>query len=137
MNSGPGTKREVVLILSDEFARSMPDLARGHQIWALRTADTEKVAQQFWNAHPPLDAETGSGGITLFTGEGDPEKDFLSVIGDVELHHGLSASACPAVSVLRVLGTPASEAVQGALRAHGFTRIESRPDGFLAHWHRE
>jgi hypothetical protein len=76
MNSRTDTKREVVIVLSDEFAPGVPDLARGHQIWALRTAGTEKVAQQFWKEHPPLDAETGAGGITLFTGDGEPGEGF-------------------------------------------------------------
>jgi hypothetical protein len=137
MNSGTDTKREVVVVLSDEFAPDMPELAGRHQIWALRTADIEKVAQQFWEEHPPLNAKTGSGGITLFTGEGDPERDFLSILDDVELHHGIASSERPVVSALRVLGTPASEAIRDALCTQGFTRIESRPGGFLARWHRE
>ena len=130
-------RREVVIVLSDEFAPSIPELAGRHQIWALRTADTEKVAQQFWKEYPPLNAETDSGGITLFTGEGDPERDFLFILNDVELHHGIAASEGPVLSVLRVLGTPASGAIRDALCAQGFTRIESSPDGFLARWHRE
>jgi len=137
MNSGTDAKREVVIVLSDEFAPNMPDLARAHQIWALRTADTEKVAQQFWKEHPPLDAEPGSGGITLFKGEGDPEKDFLLIFDDVELHHGIASSERPAVTVLRVLGTHASATIRGALRAQGFTDIEPSRDGFRARWHRE
>jgi hypothetical protein len=137
MNSGTGRKCEVVIVLSNKFAPNMPDLARGRQIWALRTADTEKVAQQFWKDHPPLDAETGSGGITLFTGEGDPEKDFLSILDDVELHHGIASSERPALSVLRVLGAHASETIRDALRAHGFIDIEPSRDGFRARWQRE
>jgi hypothetical protein len=137
MDNENGEQREVVVLLSDEFAPRMPGLALGHQIWALRTADTENVAQRFWKEHPPLDAGAGSGGITLFAGESDPEKDLLSVLDDVELHHGLASSGRPAVSVLRVLGVPPSETIRDVLRAQGFTLIESRPDGFLARWHRE
>jgi hypothetical protein len=139
MNSEGEAQREVIILLSDEFAPRMPDLALRHQIWALRTVASEDVAHRFWSEHTPLDAETGSGsgGITLFTGEGDPERDFLSILDDVELHHGIASSERPAVSVLRVLGTPASETIRDALYAQGFTRIKSRPDGFLAQWHRE
>jgi hypothetical protein len=115
----------------------MPELAGRHQIWALRTADTERVAQRFWKEHPPLDAETGSGGITLFTDEGDAESDCLYILNDVELHHGIASSEPPVFSVLRVLGTSATEAIRDVLCEQGFTRIESRPDGFLARWHRE
>jgi hypothetical protein len=137
MGNENGDHHEVVVLLSDEFVPRMHELALGHQIWALRTADTESVAQRFWKEHPPLDAGSGSGGITLFSGEGDPEKDLLSILDNVELHHGIASSERPAVSVLRVLGTSPSETVRDVLRAQGFTRIESRPDGFLARWHRE
>jgi hypothetical protein len=137
MNSDDDAQREVIILLSDEFAPRMPDLALGHQIWALRTADTEEVAQQFWTENPPLEKETGTGGITLFTGQGDPEKDFLSILDEVELHHGMASSERPAVTILRVLGMLASDSIQDALRAQGFDRIESRANGFLARWHRE
>jgi hypothetical protein len=131
-----GKQREVIIVLSDELAPRMPELALRHQVWALRTAATEKLAQRFWREHPPLGAGAGSGGITLFAGEGDPEKDFVAILDGVELHHGIASSERPAVSVLRVLGAPASETIREVLCAHGFTRIESRPDGFLARWHR-
>jgi hypothetical protein len=126
----------VVIMLSDEFAPSLPGLAAEHQTWALRTIETERVAQEFWKEHPPLDAEACAGGLTLFTGEGNAERDLLSILDDVELHHGLAASGRPATA-LRVLGIEANEVVRDALGALGFTRIESIPDGgFLARWNR-
>ena len=136
MNSGTDTQREIVVVLSDKFASCMRELARDHHVWALRTTDTESVAHQFWEEHPPLDTKTGPGGITLFVGAGEPEKDFLSILNDVELHHGLASGQHPAANVIRVLGAPASEMICDALSAQGFTRIESNPNGFLARWHR-
>lgn len=100
-----GKQREIITVLSDELAPRMPELALRHQVWALRTAAAEKVAQRFWKEHPPLGGEAGSGGITLFAGEGDPDKDFAAILNGVELHHGLASSERPAVSVHRVLGT--------------------------------
>lgn len=137
MNSESDTQREVIILLSDEFAPRMSDLALGHQVWAPRTADMEQVAQQFWAEHPPLDAKSGPGGITLFVGQGDPEGDLLSILNEVELHHGIASAERPAFTVLRVLGTAASDAIRDTLRAEGFTGIESGPDGFLAHWRRK
>jgi hypothetical protein len=137
MNSGIDNGLEVIVVLSDEFAPSLAGLAAKHQTWALRTVETERVAQEFWKEHPPLDAKAGPGGLTLFTGDGDPETDLLSILDDVELHHGLAASVRPAASALRVLGVEASETVRDALDALGFTRIDLSPGGgFLAHWHR-
>ncbi len=137
MNSVNNEEQEVVIVLSDEFVEILSGFALEHPVWALRTAQTEKVAREFWETHPPLDQEGGLGGITLFTGEGDPETDFLSIIDDVELHHGIAAREGPPVSVLRVLGAEASETVRDALLTLGFTRIERTSRGFLAHWHRE
>jgi hypothetical protein len=137
MNSVTGKEREVIIVLSDEFVRTLPDLALEHQVWTLKTADAEKIAQEFWKKHPPLDQEAGSGGITLFTGKGDPEADFMSIVDDIELHHGIAAREGPAVTILRVFGTEASNTICDSLRALGFTRIESTPGGFLAHWHPE
>jgi hypothetical protein len=137
MNSEGDTQREVVILLSGELAPRMHDLALGHQVWAPRTPDTEEVAQRFWAEYPPLDAEPGSGGITLFAGQGDPESDFLSIFDEVELHYGIASAERPAVTVLRVLGIAASDSIREALRVQGFTAIKSRPDGFLARWHRE
>ncbi len=114
----------------------MLELALEHQVWALRTANTEKVAQRFWKEHPPRGA-AGSGGITLVAGEGDLEKDFVGILDSVELHHGIASSERPAVNVLRVLGAPASETVRDVLCAQGFTCIESKPDGFVARWRGE
>jgi hypothetical protein len=136
MDNENGKQREVIIVLTDELATRMPELALEHQVWALRTAAAEKGAQLFWKEHPPV-GTAGSGGITQFAGEGDPEKDFVAILDNVELHHGIASSEWPAVSLLRVLGAPASETIRDVLRAQGFTRIESRPGGFVARWHRE
>jgi hypothetical protein len=136
-NSEANTSREIIILLSDEFAPKMPELALRYQVWALRTMDTEKVARQFWNDHPPLTSEADSGGITLFAGHGEPENDFLSIVEDIELHHGIASSQHPTVSALRIMGAQASEAIRDSLSALGFTRIESIPGGFLARWHRD
>ncbi len=137
MNSASDTQREVIILLSGEFASRMRDLVLQHKIWALRTAETEKAAQRFWAEHPPLEAETGSGGITLFVGHGDAEGDFLSILDEVELHYGIASAERPAVTVLRVLGAAPSDSIRDALRVHGFTMIEPIRDGFIARWRRE
>jgi hypothetical protein len=136
MDNENGRQREVIIALSDRLAPRIPELALGHQVWALRTADTEEVAQLFWAERPPL-GTAGTGGITLFTGEGELEKDFVGILDSVELHHGIASSERPAVNVLRVLGASASETVREVLCAQGFVCIESKPDGFVARWRGE
>ena len=130
MDNENGNQREVIIVLSDELAPRMPELALGHQVWALRTAATEKVAQRFWKEHPPL-GMAGSGGITLFAGEGDPEKDVVAILDGVELHHGIASSERPAVSVLRVLSAAASETISDVLCSQGSLASNRGQTGFL------
>jgi hypothetical protein len=87
----------------------------------------------FWEAHPPIENVDAEAGITLFTRAGNPEKDLLSVIDTIELHHGL-ASHGPKVNALRILGAQPTDAVREAIAPLGFTRIELITGGFMAHW---
>jgi hypothetical protein len=136
MNSEIDAKREVAIVLSDEFIKTVPDLAAGRQVWMRRTPEAERVAQRIWDARASAATSTDPGGVTLFLGEGDSERDLLSILDTVELHHGLASSEQP-VEALRVLGTDATKTVRTALQALGYTRIDPVPDGFIAHWHRE
>ena len=129
------TEAEVVIVLSDEFAPDLADVAVKHHVWALRTAETEKVARAIWGEREGLEGGEPSNSITLFQGTGDPEADLLSISDTVELHHGIATSGQPATRALRVLGTGATDAVRGALAALSFTRIVPISGGFVAHWH--
>lgn len=126
--------QEVVLMLSDSFASQLVDLARQHQVWACRTSVTERVARDFWEAHPPI--QNAEAGITLFTRVGNPEEDLLSIVDTIELHHGLTSSG-PKVNSLRILGAQPTDAVREVIATLGFTSIELITGGFMAHWHQQ
>jgi hypothetical protein len=125
--------QEVIIMLSDELAPQLVDLARHHHVWARKTSATEDVASGLWDAYPQAGNDEVRAGITLFSGVGTPEEDLLSIIDTVELHHGIGSSGRPAIS-LRVLGAYPTDAVREAMSTLGFTRVELIADGFVAHW---
>jgi hypothetical protein len=126
-------EREVVIVLSNEFAAKLNDLAMSSHVWVVRTAATEEVAHRIWEERPPQETDPLIAGLTLFKGEGDPEGDLLSILDEVELHHGLSGGHVPPMGAVRVLGTGPTDAVRDAFGSLGFSRIEATPDGFVAY----
>jgi hypothetical protein len=129
MSSGP----QVTIIVTDEFVSRLDALASCGHVWVLRTPATEEAAQRIWEEHPPQMTDTLTSGMTLFKGEGDPEDDLLSVLDEIDLHHGSSGGHIPPMSAIRVLGTAPTDAVRDALGSLGFARLVSAPDGFVAH----
>jgi hypothetical protein len=96
-------EREVVIVLSNEFAAKLNDLAMSSHVWVVRTAATEEVAHRIWEEWPPQETDPLIAGLTLFKGEGDHEGDLLSILDEVELHHGLSGGHVPPMDAVRVL----------------------------------
>lgn len=127
------TKREVIIAVSDQFTSVLRDLASSNHVWAVRTAATEETARRIWEEHPPQEIDQLTSGLTLFKGEGDPEDDLLSILDEVELHHGVSGGHIPPMSVVRVFGIGPTDAVREAFGSLGFTRLMAIPDGFVAY----
>jgi hypothetical protein len=127
-------EREVVIVLSNEFAAKLSDLAMSSHVWAVRTAATEEAARRIWEEHPPQGTDPLTSGLTLFKGEGDPADDLLSILDEVELHHGIAGGHFPPMSAVRVFGTEPTDAVREAFSPLGFTRFTLSSDGFVAHW---
>lgn len=125
--------QEVVLVLSDEFASRLGDLAHRQHVWARKTPATEQIAESLWS-QPRSASDVTAAGITLFSGTGRPEDDLLSILDMIELHHGIASSGSPAVS-LRVLGLKPTDAVRDAMGSLGFTGLEPIAGGFVARWH--
>jgi hypothetical protein len=99
-------------------------------VWAVDSVSNRAVAERHWQLRGSADAHQG---ITLFKvdDERDAESNCLRVIDDVDLHHGIYSSGSE-VSVLKVIGTQASERVQQDLKAYGFVKFEVTPEGFNA-----
>lgn len=128
------TEQEVIIVLSSEFAPRLDELALSNPVWAVRTAATEEAARRIWEKHPPQEADQLTSGLTLFKGEGDSADDLLSVLDEIDLHHGSSGGHVLPEGAIRVLGTGPTDAVREALGSLGFIRLVETPDGFVAHW---
>jgi len=128
------TKRAVIIVLSNEFASKLNELAMSNHVWAVQTAETEEVAQRIREERPPQEADLLTSGITLFAGAGDAERerDLLSIIDTVELHHGIAGGHRP-MDAVRTLGIGPTDAIREAFGSLGFTRLVAIPDGFLAY----
>jgi hypothetical protein len=123
----------VTIVVSGEFVSKLDGLASCEHVWVLRTPATERVAQQIWEKYPALETDLLKAGVTLFKAEGDSEGVLLSILDEVELHHGISGGHFPPMGAVKVLGTGPTDSVREAFGLLGFTRLVSIPDGFVAH----
>lgn len=128
------TDRQVVVVVSDEFAPKLDELALSSPVWVVQTAATEEAARRIWEKHPPQETDQLTSGLTLFKGEGDPADDLVSILDEVELHHGIAGGHIPPMVAVRVFGTGLTDAVREAFSPLGFTRFTPSSDGFVAHW---
>ena len=128
------TTHQVTIIVTDEFASRLDSLASCGHVWALRTSASGEAARRIWGKHPPQETDPLTAGLTLFNGEGDPENDLLSILDEVELHHGIAGGHIPSMIAVRVFGTELTDAVREAFSSLGFTRFTPSSDGFVAHW---
>jgi hypothetical protein len=128
------TGHELIIVLSSEFAPRLDELALSSPVWAVRTAATEEAARQIWEKHPPQETDQLTSGLTLFKGEGDPAGDLVSILDEVELHHGIVGGHIPPMIAVKVFGTGLTDAVREAFSSLGFTRFTPSSDGFVAHW---
>jgi hypothetical protein len=126
----------VAIVVSEEFTVSstLTPIAITRHAWVLHTQEAEEIAQWFWNEKPTGDGDPLESGVTLFRGDGEPESDLLSVLDDVELHHG-ALSHDPPVGEIVVYGTALTDAVRDAFVSLGFSSFEQMPDirGFVAY----
>ncbi len=89
-----------------------------------REIANEEVAQALWRGEHD-DPAAPRKDVTLFNGTGespDSDSDFLSIIDDVELHHGEDSYPDSPLNVIEVIGTPLADAVRDSLAALGFER---------------
>ena len=121
-------------MLSNKFAPKLDELVLSNPVWAVRTAATDEAARRIWEKHPPQETDPHTSGLTLFKGVGDPVEDLLSILDEVELHHGIAGGHIPPMIAVRVFGTGLTDAVREAFSPLGFTRFTPGSDGFVAHW---
>jgi hypothetical protein len=117
---------KVYLIVAPDYGERLTGLPPGERAWVADTPANKAVIQRMWSQKRE--------GITSFqiAPAATPEEWLISVLDEVELHHG-EYSQSPPYSALQVAGTRLSLRLRAELESYGFKQFEDAPDGFLAH----
>jgi hypothetical protein len=117
-------------IVLDPAYRGLERLVEEMPVWAVDSPLHRSTAGRLWEAHGKADATQG---VTLFkvSDEDDPEGNCISILAEVDSHHGLYSSG-RSLEILNVIGTAPSAKIRKELSDYGFTIFEQTPDGFVA-----
>lgn len=126
------SQRRVAILLSDEFASRLDEIASRCHVWALGTPSLEVAVRPIWEREFRGESDPTGTGVTLFEGRGTAEAAFVAVVDEIELHYGALGLARP-VSIIEVFGCSATDAIREALESNGFSRVERSADGFVAY----
>src|SRR5882672_4750261 len=108
---------KVHLIVAPEYGERLTGLPPGEPAWVADTPLNKSVIQRMWSQKWE--------GITSFqvAPTATPEDWLLSILDQVELHHG-EYSQSPPYSVLHVVGTGLSGRLRTELEGCGFKQFE-------------
>ena len=122
--------QKVAIVVSDEFASSsnLSAIALTRHLWALRTPETEAAADWIRWVQQEGGVDPLRSGVTLFAGDGEPESDLLSILDEVELHHGALSGGSP-LGEITVYGAELTDDVREAFGSLGFLSFEDMPRG--------
>lgn len=126
-----GSVHQVAIVLRGNLGLELENLARHRHVWAVRTPETEKIAERIRSQPSVAPDDPLATGLTLFSPGASPEESLLSILGTVELHHG-EYSHDPAVSVMEVYGSAITEELREAFRSLGFAQVRPAEFGFIA-----
>ena len=120
----------VYVVVDREFGEKLTVLPPGVPIWIVDSPVNRAVAQRRSRETPEDNHLTG---VTLFSGKDDasPERLLLGELETIDLHHGVF-SHDPAWTILEVLGSPLTVAVEAALSQYGFDQFERTASGLRA-----
>jgi hypothetical protein len=120
----------VHVVVDPHYGERIRDLPAGEPAWVADSPDNHPVIQAMWQERRTLDQFTG---ITSFKCDPNdkPDDSLISILSAVDLHHG-EYSHKPPYSVLNVIGTSWSEAIQEKLDQYGFAAHEDTAGGFIA-----
>ena len=115
----------VHVIVAPNYGERLESLPPGEPAWVADTPVNKPVIERMWAQKWP--------GITSFSVDlkVGSEKWLVSVLDQVELHHGEYSQPEP-YSELYVTGAGLSSDLRKELESYGFKQFEDRPDGFLA-----
>ena len=119
----------VVIVVRPGYAEEVRRIAGEQHVWAIRTAEYQRVADEDRQRSPNYSLEHG---VTLFgAGNQNPEDEVISILGTVEEHHG-EYSHDPPLDEVEILGATPTPEVRAEFTAYGFTDIVPSDDGFVA-----
>lgn len=119
----------VALIVDPNFGSRIRDVASRFDTWVVPSAQNRPIVEELW-----ADAQRGcTHQITLWSEPKDlaSEETWLSIMHDVELHHG-EYSHDPPVSALEIIGTQRSAVADRALKKYGYHSTAPSTLGFTA-----
>jgi hypothetical protein len=121
------TEHRVAIVLDPNYAERIVELARECHVWLVTSASNDPVVAVLWRDDRAYSLEEG---VTTFSAAETPEASFISILEEVEVHHG-DYSHDPPLSVIEVIGLEPTEAVRDELSSYGFGDIELSAEGFV------
>jgi hypothetical protein len=120
----------VIVVLDREYGEHLSELPPKVPVWIVDTPLNRAAAQKSWAADSQRSHLVG---VTTFKTRSDssPEEALVSELDTIDLHHGIR-SANPPYTVLEVVGTNLTVALESTLSQLGFNQFEATPRGFCA-----
>ena len=122
----------MAIVLDPNYAERVVELARERHVWLVTSASNDPAVRALWDdpaySLEEKDDPLAQGGVTTFSPAETPEASFISILEEVEAHHG-EYSHDPPLSLLEVIGLEPTVAVRDELSSYGFGDIELSAEG--------
>ncbi len=120
----------VHVVLDAEYGERLRTLPNGEPVWIVGSAVNRAACEALWKERGP---ESYLDGYTTFNynESATAEEQFLSILGEVDLHHG-EVSHDPPYSILHVVGARWTSEIEDALFEYGLRRQSHDSSGFVA-----
>jgi len=125
------TPHRVAIVVDEDFALSLKELADRVHVWLVDTPANRSAARRLW-------AESGGAysferGVTTFKvrPSDTPEERAAGILAAIEEHHGEERHDPPCRRI-EVFGARPEPAVRAEFGAYGYTEIVATSTGFVA-----
>jgi hypothetical protein len=119
----------VAIVVARGFAADVRRIVGDRHVWAIRTPEYQRVADEERRSSPGHSLERG---VTLFGADRlSPEDEVISIFATVQEHHR-EYSHDPPLDEVEILGAEPTPEVRAELSAFGFADIVAAERGFVA-----